>query len=38
MIYCNEFMHRLIFANNRLVRIESLDYGFNVYEEPTPRP
>ena len=34
----NEFMYRLIFSNNRLVRIESLDHGFNVYEEPPPRP
>jgi len=29
----NEFMYRLIFAGGRLVKIESLDYGFNVYNE-----
>lgn len=29
----NEFMYRLIFSNNRLVRIESLEHGFNDYRQ-----
>lgn len=28
----NEFMYRLVFAGGRLIRIESLGHGFNVYD------